>query len=326
MRLVEKLQIACLAAVIVMVMNWAVNRRLQANNVTYPTKNYSFSAGTTIVASQVNSDFDQLFNEIGGNLGAANLLSDAITTPKIVDLAVTTAKINNLAVTTGKISPSAIDSTLLATDAVTTTALQNTSVTNAKLASGAVTAAKVTGDGNSEHYLDGTSTWSVPQGTTPTGSVIAFAGSTAPSRWLLCYGQAVSRTTYSGLFSVISTTYGAGDLSTTFNVPDLRGRAAFGKDDMGGSAANRITAAGCGITGTTLGASGGEQTHTLTTTEMPAHTHTEYTIGVAAYDVASGYPSYPRFGASGTNTGSAGGGGAHNNVPPAIVLNYIIKY
>ena len=75
-------------------------------------------------------------------------------------------------------------------------------------------------------------------GGTPTGCVFSFARSTAPSGWLLCYGQAVSRTTYAALFAVISTTYGVGDGSSTFNLPDLRGRSVAGKDDMGGSAAS----------------------------------------------------------------------------------------
>lgn len=94
----------------------------------------------------------------------------------------------------------------------------------------------------------------------PAGCVMPFAGATPPDGWLLCYGQAVSRTSYSDLFAAIGTTYGAGDGSTTFNLPDLRGRVAAGKDDMGGSAAGRLTSA---VSGATLGASGGEQSHTL---------------------------------------------------------------
>ena len=64
----------------------------------------------------------------------------------------------------------------------------------------------------------------------PTGSVIPFAGKTAPTGWRMCQGQAVSRTTYAQLFSVIGTTFGSGDGSTTFNLPDLRGRVAVGVD------------------------------------------------------------------------------------------------
>ena len=82
-----------------------------------------------------------------------------------------------------------------------------------------------------------------------------FAGSTAPAGSLLCYGQAISRTAYAGLFATLSTAHGAGDGSTTFNLPDLRGRAVAGKDDMGGSSAARLNS----ISSTTLGAAGGGQ-------------------------------------------------------------------
>ena len=106
----------------------------------------------------------------------------------------------------------------------------------------------------------------------PAGTVVPYAGSSAPSNWLLCYGQAVSRTTYASLFAVVSTTFGIGDGTTTFNVPDLRGRVVAGLDNMGGSAANILTGA------TTLGAVSGDEdaaliahTHNVTTSN---HTHT----------------------------------------------------
>jgi microcystin-dependent protein len=156
----------------------------------------------------------------------------------------------------------------------------------------------------------------------PAGCVMPFAGAAPPDGWLLCYGQAVSRTAYSDLFTAIGTTYGAGDGSTTFNLPDLRGRVAAGKDDMGGSAAGRLTAP---ISGATLGAFGGEQSHILSTTEMPAHSHS---FGIGQHDAAI-YNGNVN-GGDGTNqttfnSSSVGGGGAHNNVQPTIVLNHIIS-
>jgi microcystin-dependent protein len=108
-----------------------------------------------------------------------------------------------------------------------------------------------------------------------TGTVLDFAGTTAPNGWLMCFGQAVNVADYPNLYAAIGTTYNTGGESAgTFRLPDARGRATIGKDDMGGAAAGRITAAGGhGITGTTLGSAGGAQTHTLTTAQMPAHTH-----------------------------------------------------
>lgn len=110
---------------------------------------------------------------------------------------------------------------------------------------------------------------------TPSGVIVPFAGSNAPSGWLLCAGQAVSRTQYAGLFLTISTTYGAGDGSTTFNLPDLRGRTIAGVDNMGGSAASRLTSGVSGINATTLGAAGGVEGVTLTAAQSgtPAHSH-----------------------------------------------------
>ena len=170
--------------------------------------------------------------------------------------------------------------------------------------------------------------WVTPANASPTGSLQAFAGSAAPTGWLLCDGSAVSRTTYSGLFAVVSTAYGVGDGSTTFGLPDLRGRVPAGKDDMGGTAANRLTAGGSGVTGTTLGASGGAETYTLTTAQIPAHGHTFSVTGTvdggAAVNFGSNYTVGARTSFSGT-TANAGGGGAHNNAQPTIITNYIIK-
>lgn len=88
------------------------------------------------------------------------------------------------------------------------------------------------------------------------GSIYMFAGSTAPAGFLECDGSAVSRDTYATLFDVIGTTYGSGDGSTTFNVPDLSGKVALG---VSGNHA--------------LATSGGEETHALTSSEIPSHTH-----------------------------------------------------
>jgi len=166
----------------------------------------------------------------------------------------------------------------------------------------------------------------------PSGTVVPFAGTSAPTGYLLAQGQAVSRSTYSDLFSAIGTTYGVGDGSSTFNLPDLRGRVVAGKDDMGGSSANRLTDQTGGLNGDTLGDTGGSETHTLTEAQLAAHTH-----GAGSY--AAQYPAGGSSGggqgnSSGFNTGtftvvgtsgSTGGDSAHNNVQPTIILNYIIK-
>jgi microcystin-dependent protein len=159
----------------------------------------------------------------------------------------------------------------------------------------------------------------------PIGAIIDYAGSSAPTGWLLCYGQAVSRSTYAALFAAISTTFGVGDGSTTFNLPDCRGRVAAGKDDMGGSSANRLTNQSGGLNGDTLGAAGGSETHTLTTAELAAHTHqtNPATVGISYQSGASSAISgvVPLTAAATTSTG---GDTAHNNVQPTIIFNKII--
>lgn len=118
----------------------------------------------------------------------------------------------------------------------------------------------------------------------PPGSVFPFAGSSAPAGYLLCAGQPVSRTTYARLFTAIGSTYGNGDGSTTFNVPDLRGRAPYGQDNMGGAAAQRITASSGNFDGTVLGSAGGNQAGTTTITQgmLPNVNLSSASLGVSA--------------------------------------------
>src|SRR5579859_5390899 len=109
----------------------------------------------------------------------------------------------------------------------------------------------------------GGATWagtiSANKGTVPIGAVTDYAGATAPAGWLLCFGQLVSTTTYAALFAALGTTYGSG--GGTFGIPDHRGRTSYGQDNMGGSAASRITVAGGNFDGTVLGNVGGLQNH-----------------------------------------------------------------
>jgi microcystin-dependent protein len=104
----------------------------------------------------------------------------------------------------------------------------------------------------------------------PLGGIIPYIGSTAPnSAFVLPSGQAISRATYATLFSLVGTTFGSGDGSTTFNVPDLRGRVMAALDNLNGTAANRVTSAGSGIAGTTMGASGGAQNESIAQNQLP---------------------------------------------------------
>jgi microcystin-dependent protein len=202
---------------------------------------------------------------------------------------------------------------------------------------------KITGMGDGSATQDG-ATMANLIARMPAGVIVPYGGTSAPTGWLLCYGQAVSRATYADLFTAISTTYGTGDGSTTFNLPDLRGRVVAGQDDMGGSSANRLTNASGGLDGDTLGATGGAETHTLTTAELAVHSHANslsdpghshgtvaysgVTVGSGGarnhYETSGGSTAAATTGISISNA-NAGSGSAHNNVQPTIILNYIIR-
>lgn len=189
----------------------------------------------------------------------------------------------------------------------------------------------------------------------PAGLVFDYAGTTPPTGFLLCYGQAVSRTTYAKLFAAIGTTYGAGDGSTTFNLPDYRGVVTAGLDNMGGAAANRLIAPW--IAGNTLGAISGAQYHQLSIAQIPSHSHTltdpghghsvndpghrhgmprllsisggsiGLSGGTSTYDVETdlrytGITINPSF--TGVYANYTGGDGAHNNLQPTRMTNKII--
>jgi microcystin-dependent protein len=109
-----------------------------------------------------------------------------------------------------------------------------------------------------------------------TGELVPFAGSTPPAGMILAYGQAVNRTQYAGLFAAFGTAYGAGDGSSTFNLPDMRGRVAAGKGDMGGSEAGRLNS----VISSLLGAAGGSQTQAFAVSASGSGSGTAFTNGL----------------------------------------------
>lgn len=170
-------------------------------------------------------------------------------------------------------------------------------------------------------YLHGSAnnnTYSVPVA----GGFLWFAGSPPNSSFAYLNGQAVSRSTYSTLFSLIATQYGVGDGSTTFNLPDLRGRVPAGLDNMGGTSSQaRLSSA---MTSTVIGNTGGAQQVTLGTPNLPPYTPAgSVGNGSAAINIGlSGYTNTNIAFSGLTPVGAslvAGGGGNLSNVSPALV-------
>lgn len=128
---------------------------------------------------------------------------------------------------------------------------------------------------NFERLAQATASLSATSGVVglPPGLIFPFGGATAPDGYLLCAGQSLSTTTYASLFAAIAYTHGGSGAS--FSLPDLRGRTIAGKDDMGGTAASRITVGVSGITGTTLGNAGGGQNVHLHNHTQDSHNHTQ---------------------------------------------------
>lgn len=281
----------------------------------------------------------------------ANQIASAMTTKG--DLITTDGTaINRLAV-------GATNTHVLQVDSTATNGIKWGQVATAGIADSAVTSAKI---------ADGTIVLAdlaaaLQEFLVPIGSINAWSTNTAPTGWQLCDGTAVSRTTYAALFAVIGETYGAGDGSTTFNLPNLKGRVIVGRD----SSQTEFD---------TLAETGGAKTVTLSSSEIPSHTHTishdhgthshsaslvidaagshnhTLTVTSGGLTAASGTAavgitneSLNTTGTAGThnhsstltiaastsiaftgNSGPTGGGGAHNNLQPYIVLNYIIKH
>lgn len=295
------------------------------------------------------SEHDHTGSGKGLNISTSAIAALAVTSAKIAADAVTFAKMQNITsdrligrdtassgdpeeISVGGglefsgsagIQRSALTGDVTASAGSNSTTIANNAITTAKILDGAVTVAK----------LDS----GIVQ--VPSGSILAYGGSAAPSGFFICDGSAVSRTTYASLFSAIGTTYGVGDGATTFNIPDLRQRFPLGKAASG--------------TGSTLGGTGGNIDHTHTT---PSHSHSLSDSGYAKIapvqvltvsylyfqEVAASFNAekkVPDMGGApsadttamsngvplGGNTDSGGSGTSGSGNPPYQVVNFIIK-
>lgn len=216
--------------------------------------------------------------------------------------------------------------------AITSSDITDGVITTAKLASSAVTDAKIAGMSSSKlsgalPALDGSSLTGI-EGVN-TGIIVPWSSASVPTGFLECNGAAVSRSTYSGLFAVVGTTYGSGDGSSTFNLPDLQDNVCIGKSNNKSLAstggANTVQSTG-NVGGSTANAS-------LSTAQLASHSHSK---GMNNVSVNAGV--HGSVGASTTNTGNAGSGSGHSHnmsanftgdstsvLQPYLTTLYIIK-
>lgn len=148
----------------------------------------------------------------------------------------------------------------------------------------------------------------------PPGTVIDFAGTSPPAGYLECDGQEISRTTYSRLFDAIGTTWGAGDGSTTFLVPNMNGYTTIGRNGATSSVPN------------TPGSRGGATAVSLAPSQMPAHTHSYQNLFAGGGSTSGPGPFVAATGYVNRNTGSSGSGASHNNMQPSAVVLKCIKF
>jgi microcystin-dependent protein len=146
----------------------------------------------------------------------------------------------------------------------------------------------------------------------PVGVPLPWLTGTPPNGFILMDGSNVSRTTYASLFALWGTTFGAGDGSTTFGLPDWRGRTIIG------------AGTGSGLTARTLNTTGGEENHTLQVSEMPSHSHSYDNTGTAGGG-SNTITEGPTKVGTGIAIQNTGGGGSHNNMQPWSAVNWIVR-
>jgi microcystin-dependent protein len=292
-----------------------------------------------------------------------------------------TQTLTNKTITGGTVNPTTLQQAGVA--AVTTTGTQT--LTNKTLTSPAITDATITGTTTATSgtialgtnasaitadsktisaaevgYLDGVTSAVQTQintantaitNNTPVGAVTMWVAADAPTGWTLCQGQAISRSTFGSLFTVIGTTYGAGDGSTTFNLPDLRGRVPMGAG-LGRNVAGNADLA----TSRTLGQRVSDaQTVTLTAEQsgLPDHVHNMISenqgganpatvavgsgqTGIVGWEagpgLATGFETSLNstfqyaIGVGGVFGGAKNASSSHENTQPSTVINFIIKH
>lgn len=278
------------------------------------SRTLTFADGSVLTATQLNDEFNALISCVN-SIDQDNISNSANISPAVISSSIAGDGISRNG-STGVLAVNVDNSTLEIN--ADTVRIKDSGVTTAKINDGAVTTAKLA--------------TATQEALAPVGSVMAYAGSAAPSGWLLCNGDAINRVTYAALFAVIGTTHGQGDGSSTFNIPDYRGRflrMVTGASSNDPDAASRTAMGTNGNTGNNVGS-------------IQSHLFASHNHGGGNH----GHSSSGSFGAGGglAMQGSDGGGipfgvsnvnssgtiittqGGNETRPINAYVNYIIKY
>lgn len=296
------------------VLDSAVSTTMLADSSVTSTK----IGGNAITNAKLASDAVNTANIIAGSINESRLANNAVTTVKLIDNAVTSAKIANGTIVAADIGDSQITSAKIADNAIVSADIADGTIITADLAGSLITNAKVANNAIDYNKLAA----AVQQSLTPVGTIIAYAGDTAPSGWILCNGQTISRSTYSTLYSVVGNRFGYGNNSSTFHVPDLRGRFLRGR-----AAGSSLDPDRNSRSAMNSGGSGGDAVGSVQGHQFASHKHSVPTDSNAGSNVDQnslvsssgndeGYSKSP-------GTGSEGG---NETRPVNAYVNYLIKY
>ncbi|GAA5481960.1 tail fiber protein [Haloferula sargassicola] len=296
------------------------------------------------LSTDMLADTSVTTNKIGSSqVTAAKIADSNIVTSKIADANITTVKLANQSVTSEKLAANAVTSSEIQDGSIRTADIGNGQINSALIANGSVASVDIADHGvATEDLADGAVTGAkvdanaidynklaaaVQQALCPAGTILPYAGDNAPSGWLLCNGATVSRSTYSSLYSVVGNRFGSGNNSSTFHLPDFRGRFLRGRDGGAGRDPDRNSRGamnGGGATGDAVGSVQGDM--------LQSHNHgyqdIYYSEGGGPVNVpdrlGSGDTDHDNGGYQISRTSSASGG--NETRPTNANVNYIIKY
>lgn len=293
------------------VVNGALNTAMVADSAITTAK----IAGASITNAKIAADAVTTANILSGSVTTAKLADAAITAVKIADGAIGSSKIADGTIGNADLADSIVNSAKIADNSIQSIDIMDGQVGTADLANAAVTNTKIADASIDYNKLAA----ALQQALAPTGSILPFAGDTAPSGWLICDGTLLNRNNYSALFAVVGTRFGFGD-SSNFRIPDLRGQFLRGRDFGVGrdpDRGSRTAMNSGGATGDAVGSVQGDQfrshRHAITTDTRGSGADNQALTGTSGSDENFSY-----------DPGSSWEGGNETR-PTNAYVNFIIK-